>query len=299
MPKSVAPLTEREAAIRDYFAKHLDKIEEGLKLVQKEYAIRGLGTVDILCKNDLEGYFGIIELKRDLVTPGKLLDQLVRYTAALRLERSLDRDEVRCFLIGPDFDKRIRVVAGHLENVFLKKLVKKGKGYSLLDVPPETIPKLTLKEILSSWKDRIMLRGWAFGFNVKYDHDVFIERAKGWLDGRSCDALMIMFEPFEGMMLPHHVEILTVAPDQYIGVSKIDGLVALATKLMGPGHLVEPGLTDTGIIRFWFTKPAAPKIMKVIPFGSLSGLSGDEWKDYILKKTHLPYHSRVPRWFHD
>ena len=290
-------MTEREAKIRDYFAIHLHKIAEGLKLVQKEYRIKGLGIVDILCRNDLEGYFGIVELKRDRVTPSKLRDQIVRYTAALRLEHSLEKDDVRCFLIGTDFERRIRLLASHLENVFLKRLVKRGMGYSLLDVSPDEIPKLTLTEILSSWKDRIMLRGWAFGFEMKPDHDVFVERAKGWLAAKSCDALMIVFEPIAEMMLPYHVEILTVAPDTYIGRSKIDGLVRLAAQVTGPNHLFEPGLTDTGIIRYWCSKGGAPEISEVIRFGLLSELSGDEWKAYILQRPHAPYHSGVPRWF--
>lgn len=297
--KTEASPIKSEVAIRDYLAAHLDKIEEGLQLIKKEYEIRGLGVIDILCRNDTDGYFGIVEIKRDRVTASKLRDQLVRYSAAVRSEFSLHRNDVRCFVVGTGFDRKTRLVAGHLENVFLKRLVRRGRGYSLIEVPADVIPKITLERVLSLWKNRIVLRGWAFGFSGRDNYDHFVEQAKGWLDGRGYDALVIMFEPLLGASLRYHVEILTVSPDQYIGYSKLNGLVDLARKLARSALFYEAEHTDTGIIRFWYTKRGAPKITEIVPFGQLCGPSGHQWEDYLLKKPHAPYHSKALRWIPD
>ena len=291
-------IAKREVIIRDYFAQHPEKIDEGLELVQKEYAIPTLGVLDLLCRNDMEGYFAIVELKKRKVTSSRLRDQLVRYTAAIRSEFNLETDDVRCFLIGTDFDHKTRLLAGHLRNVALKKVVRRGNGYVLLDVGPDSIPKITLDHVLRLWGNRIMLRGWYFAFNVKDDHDRFVERAFGWLEAKSYDAMMIIFEPFEELMLPYVVAILTVSPDQYVGYSKLNGLVKLANKTaQEPGHLLEPGHTDTSIIRYWYAQPLAPRILKIIALGELSGLSSEEWASYLLRKPHSPYDGTTPRWF--
>lgn len=116
--KSIDLVIKREAAIREYLSKHLDKIDDGLTLVKKEYKIKGFGVLDILARNDYQGYYGIIEIKRDKVTPSKLRDQILRYIAAVRYKYRLDEDNVYCFLIGTDFNERIRVIAGHLKMFF-------------------------------------------------------------------------------------------------------------------------------------------------------------------------------------
>lgn len=293
-------IAKREAIIRDYFAKHPEKIDEGLELIQKEYTIPSLGVLDLLCRNDFEGYYAIVELKKRKVTSSRLLDQLVRYTAAVKSEFNLETDDVRCFLIGTDFDHKTQVLAGHLRNVALRRVVRRGKGYVLLDVGPESIPKISLDQVLAFWRNRIMLRGWYFAFNVKEDHDRFVERAFGWLEAKSYDALIVIIEPFEGLMFPHVVAILTVAPDQYVGYSKLNGLVRLANNTAQEhGHMPEAGHADTGIIRYWYTKPFAPRILRIITLGELSGLSSEEWSDYLLRKPHSPYDGTTLRWFGD
>ena len=285
---------ERESEIRDYFAQHLDKVSPGLELVKKEYKIVGYGAIDILCKNDSEGYYGIIELKRGSVSPSKLRDQIARYTAAVRSEFSLETEDTRCIIIGTNFDQKIRLVAAHLGNVILKQLIKKGKGYDLVDVTLDPIRRLSLEEVLSMWSERIVLRGWSFSLQDKEAFETLVERSKGWLSAKGYDALLMTFEPFEALPFPFHVAVLTVSPDIYIGRARLDGLVRASRKWVG---WTELEMIDTGILRYWYTKPGAPKILDIVGFGELSKLSEAKWREYLLSKEHQPYSEPKPRWF--
>ena len=56
-------------------------------------------------------------------------------------------------------------------------------------------------------------------------------------------------------------------------------------------------MIDTGTLRYWYTKPGAPKIWDIVGFGELSKLPGDKWREYILSKEHHPYREPKPRWF--
>jgi hypothetical protein len=285
---------ERESEIRDYFVRHLDKVSEGLELIRKEYKIVGYGAIDILCKNDSEGYFGIIELKRGSVSPSKLRDQIARYTAAVRSEFSLETEDIRCIIIGTNFDQKIRLLAAHLGNVILEQLIKKGKGYDLVDVTLYPIHKTSLEDMLSMWPERIVLRGWSFSLQNGEAFEILVERSKGWLSAKGYDALLITFEPFEPLPFPFHVAVLTVSPDIYIGRARLDGLVRASRQWVG---WTELEMTDIGILRYWYTKPGAPKILDIVGFGELSKLSGDKWREYILSKEHHPYSGSKPRWF--
>jgi len=285
---------ERESEIRDYFAQHLDKVSEDLELVKKEYKIVDYGAIDILCKNDSEGYFGIIELKRGSVSPSKLRDQIARYTAAVRSEFSLETEDIRCFIIGTNFDQKIRLLAAHLGNVTLKQLIKKGIGYNLVDVTLDPIHKMSLEDVLSMWPARIVLRGWSFSLQNREPFETLVERSKGWLNAKGYDALLITFEPFEALPFPFHVAVLTVSPDIYIGRARLDGLVRASRQWVG---WTELSMIDTGILRYWYTQPGAPKISDIVGFGELSKLPGDKWREYILSKEHHPYSEPKPRWF--
>jgi hypothetical protein len=272
----------------------LDKVSPGLELVKKEYKIVGYGAIDILCKNDSEGYYGIIELKRGSVSPSKLRDQIARYTAAVRSEFSLETEDTRCIIIGTNFDQKIRLVAAHLGNVILKQLIKKGKGYDLVDVTLDPIRRLSLEEVLSMWSERIVLRGWSFSLQNSEAFETLVERSKGWLSAKGYDALLMTFEPVEALPFPFHVAVLTVSPDIYIGRARLDGLVRASRKWVG---WTELEMIDTGILRYWYTKPGAPKILDIVGFGELSKLSEAKWREYLLSKEHHPYSEPKPRWF--
>jgi hypothetical protein len=284
----------KESSIRDYFARHLDKVSEGLELVKKEYKIRGYGAIDILCRNDSEGYFGIIELKRGSVSPSKLRDQIARYTAAVRSEFFLETEDIRCIIIGTDFDSKIRNLASHLGNVVLKQLIRTGRGYSLADVELKSVPKMSLDDLLSMWPDRIVLRGWSFSLQNRDSFEKLMERSNGWLTAKGYDALLIKIEALEALPFPYTLAVLTVSPDMYIGRARLDGLVRASRQWIG---LTELNMIDTGTLRYWYTKPGAPKILDINAFGELAKLSGDKWREYILSREHHPYSEPKGRWF--
>lgn len=97
-----------ESIIRDWLAEHLDRIEEGLTLVAKEFPLpNALGTrgfIDILAK-DRFGLFTVIEVKRSDNTARQAIHELIKYIALLRNERGVGDDAVRCILASTHWEE--------------------------------------------------------------------------------------------------------------------------------------------------------------------------------------------------
>lgn len=93
-----------EAAIEDWLVGHLDRIEPGLELIERQYETSSAGRIDILAQ-DSDCNHVVIELKRDKASD-VALGQILRYLGWVRLNLS-ESDEVRGFVIGSDIDKHM------------------------------------------------------------------------------------------------------------------------------------------------------------------------------------------------
>jgi hypothetical protein len=273
--------------------KHAAKVIENSKDRRKVFEAILTGKKRYKTIAELEQMTGL-KRKRGSVSPSRLRGQIARYTAAVRSEFCLETDDIRCIIIGTSFDEKIRLLAAHLGNVILKQLVKNGRGYSLVDVIPDQIHRMSLEDVLSMWPDRIVLRGWSFSLRSKKAFAQLVERSNGWLTAKGYDALLITIEPFEATPFPYTLVVLTVSPDMYIGRGRLDGLVRASRKWVG---WTELNMVDTGTLRYWYTLPGAPRILDIVGFGELAKLPGDKWREYILRKTHHPYSEPKPRWF--
>jgi hypothetical protein len=95
-----------EDRIRDFLVDHLDVIESGLVLEQKEYAIPNPagagGRIDILAR-DRFNHFVIIEIKRSDQAARQALHEIHKYTALFRIQQGLDERQLRLLVISTDW----------------------------------------------------------------------------------------------------------------------------------------------------------------------------------------------------
>ena len=94
-----------EAHLQELLAGAPDVIEDGLRLVRREYPT-AIGPVDLVCR-DSDGAFVAIEVKRRGEIDG--VEQLTRYLDRLRLDSSLG--EVRGIFVAQQVKPQARILA--------------------------------------------------------------------------------------------------------------------------------------------------------------------------------------------
>src|SRR6267142_1395087 len=101
------PMADRlEDRIRDYLATHLELIEQGMVLVDKEYTLPSAGgaggRIDILAK-DIFGHVVIIEIKRSDQAARQAIHEIHKYVALFRTLQGLDESRIRLILISTEW----------------------------------------------------------------------------------------------------------------------------------------------------------------------------------------------------
>lgn len=103
MHKRVLGLFDNEDDLRNELAKKLQLVEQGLKLVAKNYPVRNYngasGSFDILAK-DRYGGFVIIEVKRSDAAARQALHELSKYIALFMDDQKVDPHKIRCFILS-------------------------------------------------------------------------------------------------------------------------------------------------------------------------------------------------------
>jgi hypothetical protein len=101
--KPVLGLFDNEDQLRDFLASNLGLIEQGLKLVDKNYPVTTLqgadGALDILAR-DKHDSFVIIEVKRSESAARQALHELSKYLAAFVTTQHVDEHKLRCFVVS-------------------------------------------------------------------------------------------------------------------------------------------------------------------------------------------------------
>jgi hypothetical protein len=95
-----------EDKIRDYLADHLELLETGLVLVDKEHELHTSlgagGRIDILAR-DIYGHVVVIEIKRSDQSARQALNEIHKYVALFRISQGLDESGVRLMVVSTDW----------------------------------------------------------------------------------------------------------------------------------------------------------------------------------------------------
>jgi hypothetical protein len=107
-----------EDNIRDFLAEHLEMLEEGLRLVRKEFRLPNPGgaggRIDIVAQDRL-GHFVVIEIKRSDQAARQALNEVHKYTALFRLKQGLDSSSVRVMVVSTDWHELLLPLAEYAE----------------------------------------------------------------------------------------------------------------------------------------------------------------------------------------
>ncbi len=107
-----------EDNIRDFLAEHLEMLEEGLRLVRKEFRLPNPGgaggRIDIVAQDRL-GHFVVIEIKRSDQAARQALNEVHKYTALFRLKQGLNASSVRVMVVSTYWHELLLPLAEYAE----------------------------------------------------------------------------------------------------------------------------------------------------------------------------------------
>ncbi|AXE29476.1 DUF91 domain-containing protein [Chromobacterium phragmitis] len=113
-------MNQHESRIRDYLCQHLELIESGMLLVQKEYKIQSEngagGSIDILAR-DFYGHFVIIEIKRSNQAARAALHELTKYIALLQSSLGIQTEKIRVLLLSTEWHELAVPFSEYLKSV--------------------------------------------------------------------------------------------------------------------------------------------------------------------------------------
>ena len=102
-----------EKVLEDILEHHLDHLEQGLTLVERQYST-AVGPIDLLAK-DSQGVYVVIELKRGR-TGDKVVGQILRYLGWVTRRLCQGKNtRVRGIIVGKDFDDKFEAAVTRLK----------------------------------------------------------------------------------------------------------------------------------------------------------------------------------------
>lgn len=113
-------MNQHESRIRDYLSEHLELIEPGLQLVQKEFKLQCTmgagGSIDILAKDSF-GHLVVLEIKRSNQAARAALHELTKYVALLKSSQGLRAERIRALLLSTEWHELAVPFSEYLKNV--------------------------------------------------------------------------------------------------------------------------------------------------------------------------------------
>jgi hypothetical protein len=109
-----------EANLESVVIEHLDKIEEGLQLMERQRVCPGIGRIDLLCK-DSQGGLVIVELKSFWAKQDSIVDQIGRYMGYVRSYLSKPGQSVRGIILVGKADEKLRHAVAGFPNLALRE----------------------------------------------------------------------------------------------------------------------------------------------------------------------------------
>jgi hypothetical protein len=109
-----------EANLESVVIEHLDKIEEGLQLMERQRVCPGIGRIDVLCK-DRNGDLVIVELKSFWAKQDSIVDQIGRYMGYVRSYLAKPGQSVRGIILVAKADEKLRHAVAGFPNLTLRE----------------------------------------------------------------------------------------------------------------------------------------------------------------------------------
>ncbi|MGA3327229.1 MAG: endonuclease NucS domain-containing protein [Terriglobia bacterium] len=109
-----------EANLESVVIQQLDKIEEGLQLMERQRVCPGIGRIDVLCK-DRHGDLVIVELKSFWAKQDSIVDQIGRYMGYVRSYLAKPGQNVRGIILVAKADEKLRHAVAGFPNLDLRE----------------------------------------------------------------------------------------------------------------------------------------------------------------------------------
>jgi len=109
-----------EANLESVVIENLEKIEEGLQLIERQRVCPGIGRIDVLCK-DRQGDLVIVELKGFGAKHDSIVDQIGRYMGYVRSYLAKPGQTVRGIILVAKADEKLRHAVAGFPNLELRE----------------------------------------------------------------------------------------------------------------------------------------------------------------------------------
>ena len=133
----------KENEIRELLASNLSIVLPELSLIEKEYYLpktKGTrGYIDILAKHK-NGYYVIIELKRNENSARQAIHELIKYSEGLKEKLSLKESEIELYLVSTDWKELLIPFSSFAE---ISKNQVKGFNISINNLKTISIHEIT------------------------------------------------------------------------------------------------------------------------------------------------------------
>ncbi len=108
-----------EANVESIVIANLDKIEEGLRLIKRQFVCPGVGRIDILCE-DKRNNLVVIELKKFGASQSSVIDQIARYIGYVKTHLAKPRQKIRGIIVVAKVDERLRYAVAAFPSIEVK-----------------------------------------------------------------------------------------------------------------------------------------------------------------------------------
>lgn len=111
--------TIHEANLESILIEHLDVIEPGLALVQRQYVCPGVGRIDLLCQ-DKHGNLVVLELKKFGARQDSIIDQVTRYMGWVQKHVAKGNQKVRGIIVVAKADDKLHYAVSAIPHLQIK-----------------------------------------------------------------------------------------------------------------------------------------------------------------------------------
>ncbi len=108
-----------EANLESIVIANLDIVEEGLRLIKRQFVCPGIGRIDVLCE-DKRRNLVVIELKKFGVNQNSVIDQIARYVGYVKTHIAKSNQKVRGIIIVAKVDEKLRYAVAAFPNIEVK-----------------------------------------------------------------------------------------------------------------------------------------------------------------------------------
>jgi len=108
-----------EANLESIVAANLEKIEEGLRLIKRQFVCPGVGRIDLLCE-DRRNNLVVIELKKFGGDQNSVIDQIARYIGYVKTHLANPRQKVRGIIVVAKVDEKLRYAVAAFPSIEVK-----------------------------------------------------------------------------------------------------------------------------------------------------------------------------------